>query len=117
MATVAITGVHTLVYTSESEAVREIFRDAFGWKSVDAGAGWLIFASPPGEMAVHPGDRPSHEITLMCDDLAATMTDLMAKGIEFVDEPKDEGWGLVVTMRLPGDLAMMLYEPRHETAF
>ncbi|MBT8249887.1 MAG: extradiol dioxygenase [Acidimicrobiia bacterium] len=113
----AITGVHTLIYSSEADAVREIMQDAFGWHSVDAGDGWLIFATPPGEMAVHPGERPRHEITLMCDDLKSTMADLAEKAVQFVDGPSDEGWGVVVTMLLPGDVKMLLYEPRHETAF
>ncbi len=113
----AVTGVHTLIYSSEPDELRQIMRDTFGWPSVDAGDGWLIFATPPGEMAVHPGDRPRHEITLMCDDLEATMSHLADKGVQFVDEPSDEGWGVVVTMLLPGDVQMLLYEPRHETAF
>ena len=35
----AVKGVHGLVYTSEPEQVRAIFRDVFGWKHVDAGEG------------------------------------------------------------------------------
>jgi hypothetical protein len=33
----AVTGVHALLYTSEPEAVRAIFRDVFGWKDVVEG--------------------------------------------------------------------------------
>ena len=29
---------------------------------------------------------------------------------------EDEGWGITVTMTLPGDAKMMLYEPRHAVA-
>jgi hypothetical protein len=53
----------------------------------------------------------------MCDDLGATMAELSAKGIAFRGEPRDEGWGVVVTMLLPGELELTLYEPRHPTAF
>jgi catechol 2,3-dioxygenase-like lactoylglutathione lyase family enzyme len=113
---VAITGVHTLIYTPEPDAVRAIFRDVFGWKHVDAGDGWLIFALPPGELAAHPTeDDGSHELTLMCDDLEATMAELQAKGIEFEGEPLDGGWGITITMVLPGNTKLMLYEPRHES--
>jgi hypothetical protein len=52
----------------------------------------------------------------MCDDLAATMADLEAKGVEFKGETHEERWGVVVTMVLPGGVEMMLYEPRHPTA-
>jgi len=112
----AVMGVHGLVYTSEPEQVRAIFRDVFGWKHVDAGDGWLIFALPPAELGVHPGDSAPHVPSLMCDDLAATMTDLRAKGIEFGGEPTEEGYGLSATMLLPGGLEMQLYQPHHPTA-
>jgi catechol 2,3-dioxygenase-like lactoylglutathione lyase family enzyme len=113
---VAITGVHALVYTSEPDAARAVFRDVFGWNHVDAGDGWLIFALPPAELAVHPSEQTKHEVCLMCDDLEATMAELRAKGVEFGGEPMDEGFGITVTMRLPGGAELLLYEPRHPTA-
>jgi catechol 2,3-dioxygenase-like lactoylglutathione lyase family enzyme len=118
----AITGTHLLVYTSEPEAVREIFRDVLGFDHVNAGEGWLIFGLPPAEVGVHPGGGPSfeagvrHELTFMCDDLEATMAELGEKGIELRGDPQDQGWGIVTTMVLPGGLDVMLYQPRHPTA-
>src|SRR5919108_2338702 len=113
----AITGFHGLVYTSEPEAVRAIFRDVFGWKHVDAGDGWLIFELPPAELGVHPAEHSDRrDLLLMCDDLEATMAELRAKGIEFRGEPEDEGFGITVTMLLPGGTELTLYEPRHKTA-
>jgi hypothetical protein len=112
----AITGMHGLLYTSEPEQLRAVLRDVFGWKHVDAHDGWLIFALPPAELGVHPAENPSHELSLMCDDLDATMTELRAKGIEFRGEPENQGFGIVMTMVLPGDVEMLLYEPRHQTA-
>ncbi len=38
----------------------------------------------------------------MCDDLAATMAELAAKGIEVRGGPDDEGWGMTTTLVLPG---------------
>lgn len=112
----AITGTHALLYTSEPDQLRAVLRDVFGWKNVDAHDGWLIFALPPAELGVHPADAPSHELTLMCDDLDATIAELRAKGIEFRGEPENQGFGIVTTMVLPGGVEMLLYEPRHETA-
>jgi hypothetical protein len=118
----SVIGVHTLVYTSEPEKVRAVLRDVFGWKHVDAGGGWLIFKTPPAEMGVHPAEGPTfeggtrHLVSFMCDNLDATMKELRAKGIEFDGEPQDEGYGITIQMRLPGDLEVMLYEPRHPTA-
>jgi hypothetical protein len=93
-----------------------VLSDVFGWPSVDAHDGWLIFRLPPAELGVHPADAPAHELSLMCDDLTATMDELRGKGIEFVGEPQAAGFGTTVTMRLPGGVEMMLYEPRHPTA-
>ena len=77
----AVTGVHLLFFSPEAEALRQTLRDAFGWTHVDAGGGWLIFAAPSAEVGVHPADAPAHEISLMCDDLDATVSELRAGGI------------------------------------
>ena len=69
----AITGVHTLFHTTEPEALRTVLADVLGWSYVDSGGGWLIFKMPPAEMGVHPSGEASHEISLMCDDLDATV--------------------------------------------
>jgi hypothetical protein len=111
-----ITGAHVLLYTPEAEALRGVLKDVMGWQHVDAGDGWLIFALPPAELGVHPGDTAHHELTLMCDDIHATVADLRAKGIEIRGEPEHAGFGVQVTMVLPGGVEVMLYEPRHTTA-
>ncbi len=80
----AIIGTHALLYTSEPDAVRAILRDVFGWRHVDAGEGWLIFALPPAELGVHPGEGPTfdsgvrHQVALMCDEIGATVDELRA---------------------------------------
>ena len=111
-----ITGAHVLLYTPEAEALRGVLRDVMGWDHVDAHDGWLIFALPPAELGVHPGDSPRHELSLMCDDIHATVADLREKGIEIRGEPEAAGFGVQVTMVLPGGVEVMLYEPRHATA-
>jgi hypothetical protein len=111
-----ITGAHALLYTSQPDAVRDVLRDVLGWKNVDAGGGWLIFALPPAEVAIHPAAAPHHELALMCDDLDATVAELRGRGIEFRGEKGTERWGHTITMVLPGDLEMLLYQPLHPTA-
>ena len=111
-----ITGAHVLLYTPEAEALRGVLRDVMGWSYVDAHEGWLIFALPPAELGVHPGDSPRHELSLMCDDIHATVEDLREKGIEIRGEPEAAGFGVQVTMVLPGGVEVVLYEPRHATA-
>ncbi|MPY95051.1 MAG: extradiol dioxygenase [Acidimicrobiia bacterium] len=118
----AITGAHALLYTSEPEAVRAIFRDVFGWEHVDDGEGWLIFALPPAELGVHPAEGPTfdsgtrHQLTLMCDDITSTIAELRSRGVDVRGEPEDEGFGITVVIVLPGGLELMVYEPRHRTA-
>ncbi|MGH7746417.1 MAG: VOC family protein [Candidatus Dormibacteria bacterium] len=112
----SITGVHVLLHTSEPDAVRSVLRDVFGWTGVDAGGGWLILALPPAEVAVHPSDTPHHQLSLMCDDLDATVAELRARGVDFRGERGTERWGHTMTMVLPGDLEVLLYQPLHPTA-
>jgi hypothetical protein len=118
----AITGVHALLYTSEPDSLREVLRDVFEFSYVDSGDGWLIFALPPAELGIHPAEGPTfasgvrHQLTLMCDDIGATVADLRSRGIDVRGEPEDEGWGITTTLALPGKVEVMLYEPRHPTA-
>jgi hypothetical protein len=99
-----------------------MLRDMFGFKSVDAGGGWLIFALPPGELGVHPSEGPTyasgvrHQVAFMCDDIRASVAELRAKGVQIKGEPQDEGYGITVMMSLPGAVEVMLYEPRHAMA-
>ncbi len=109
-----ITGAHAIIYSTDAEADRAFVADVLGLRSVDAGGGWLIFALPPAELALHPhptGDR--HGLYLMCDDVHATVDELRAKGAEFVREVSDEGFGLLTAIGLPGGGELGLYEPRH----
>ena len=118
----SIVGAHMLFYTSEAEALRAMFRDVFGFKHVDAGGGWLIFALPPAELGVHPAEVPDHksagghQISFMCDDIAATMAELKKRGVHFDGDPHKENFGTIAMMTLPGNLKVMLYEPHHKTA-
>ena len=121
-----ITAVHTLVYADDAERSRAFFRDVLGWPNVDAHGGWLIFKTGPSELGVHPtaddrkgtwSTQPHHEITLMCDDLAATMAELSGRGAEFDGEVHDQGFGLVAMLKVPGAGQMMVYQPKHPVAF
>ena len=119
----AITGLHTLLYSTEVQAFREVMRDVFELPHVAFDDGFMIFDCPkttmephpgPPEYDIHRGDRVTHEVGWICDDLEATMEELSAKGIEFRGEVKDEGWGKIVIMVLPGGVEMLMYEPGAE---
>jgi hypothetical protein len=119
----SVIGAHVLLYSTQPEALRATLRDILGWKHVDAGGGWLIFALPPAEIGVHPTEGPTHEaggrhqFSLMCDNIADTVRELRAKGIDVQGEPVDEGYGITVMLNLPGGVSVQLYEPRHAMAF
>jgi catechol 2,3-dioxygenase-like lactoylglutathione lyase family enzyme len=109
-----ITGVHAIVFSPAAEQVRAFFTDVLELPSVDAGGGWLIFALPPAELAVHPeGGAGHHELYLMCDDIQATLAQLRAKGVEVARDVSDQGWGLLAAIRLPDGTEFPIYQPRH----
>src|SRR3954464_7234290 len=107
-----VNGVHVLIHTSNPDADRAFFRDVLGFKSVDVGHGWLIFALPPAEAAFHPIDTGAsgaqhgdHSmlgavIYLMCDDLKATIGALSAKGVACT-AIEEASWGIRTTVRMP----------------
>jgi catechol 2,3-dioxygenase-like lactoylglutathione lyase family enzyme len=113
-----ITGAHAVIYSSEAEEARAFLRDALGFKSVDAGGGWLVFALPAAELAVHPAEGGGdHELFLLCDDIDVTIEELRSKGVEFDEPVSQQRWGKLTSIRLPGGAHIRLYEPSHPTAF
>ncbi len=108
-----IFGAHVIVYSKDAEADRAFLRDVLGFSSVDAGRGWLIFALPPAELAVHPADENGkHELYFMCDDLKAEMAALKKKGVHCSDV-EEARWGSITMLRLPGGGDVGLYQPKH----
>lgn len=112
-----IHGAHVIIYSQDADADRAFIRDVLGFVGIDAGGGWMIFALPPTEVAVHPTDGPTtHELYLMCDDVTTLLGDLTAKGVEVTRPISDEGWGLLAAIRLPSGAEQPIYQPRHRTA-
>lgn len=111
-----ISGAHMVVYSKNAEADRAFFRDVLGFKSVDAGHGWLIFALPPGEVAFHPSaENGPHELYFMCASLKSEMASLAKEGVALSDV-QEARWGSITKLRLPGGGEVGLYEPKHPTA-
>ena len=107
-----IYGAHVILNSTDPEADRDFLREVLGFSSVDAGGGWLIFALPPSEAAIHPAEAPSTDLYLMCEDLAAEIRSLEQKGVS--SSPVDEArWGSVTHFTLPGGGSVGLYQPRH----
>jgi catechol 2,3-dioxygenase-like lactoylglutathione lyase family enzyme len=111
-----ICGSHVIVYSKDATADRDFFREVLGFSTVDAGNGWLIFALPPAEVAVHPTEGAvSADLYFMCDDLQAEMQELAAKGIR-CSQVEEARWGSVTKISLPGGADVGLYQPKHPSA-
>ena len=108
-----ITGAHSIIYSSDSDADRAFFRDVLKFPNVDVGGGWLIFGLPPAEVAVHPADEnDKHELYLMCDDINAFISEMEERNVPCtqVDEQR---WGRIVHITLPGGGKLGVYQPHH----
>jgi len=120
-----INGVHLLLYSKDPEADRKFFRDVLQLKAIDVGGGWLIFALPPTEAGIHPGETSSmqthadHQLLgavlyLMCDDLDSTIKSLQGKGVDCTEIAEAE-WGKKTTLKLPSGGEIGLYQPFHSS--
>jgi len=111
-----ITGAHVILYSTDAEADRAFFRDVLGLKHVDAGHGWLIFALPPAELAVHPDEsNGKHECYLLTDDVAQERARLLGVKVK-CSEIQEERWGSIMNVTLPGGGTLGIYQPKHATA-
>ncbi len=109
-----ITGAHSIIYSRNPEADRALLRDVFELPNVDVGGGWLIFGLPPSEVAIHPGDNNNvHELYFMCDDIQAFVAAMSERDVE-CEPVRDQGWGLLTQMHLPGGGKLGVYQPQHE---
>jgi hypothetical protein len=108
-----INGAHAIIYSRDADADRAFLRDVLRFPSVDVGGGWLIFGLPPAEVAVHPGEKNDvHEFYLMCDDVRAFVAEMETRQVA-CEAVKDQGWGLLTSVRLPGGGRLGVYQPRH----
>lgn len=112
-----ISGAHVLIYSHDAEADRAFFRDVLRLDSVDSGGGWLIFALPPAELAVHPAEKEDdQELYLLCEDIEATAAELERRKVPITRPFDEERWGSVTRITLPGGGRIGLYQPKHPLA-
>jgi catechol 2,3-dioxygenase-like lactoylglutathione lyase family enzyme len=121
-----INGAHVLIYSTDPDADRRFFREVLGFPFVDVGGGWLIFALPPAEVAVHPSEgafvqrHGDHQMLgaimyLMCDDVRAMVNSLGAQKVTCT-ALEEEQWGITTAVPLPSGGYVGLYQPKHPTA-
>src|SRR5260221_3525796 len=108
-----ISGAHMIVYSTDAEADKAFFRDVLNFPNVDVGRGWLIFALPPAEVAVHPAEENGrHELYLMCDDVQALVKKLTAAQIA-ASHIEEVSWGWLTYVTLPAGGKLAVYQPEH----
>jgi hypothetical protein len=108
-----LTGAHAIIYSKNPDADRAFLRDVLRLPNVDVGHGWLIFGLPPAEVAVHPAEESNrHELYLMCDDINAFVAQMTAVNVP-CSAVKDQGWGILTEVTLPGGGKLGVYQPRH----
>ncbi len=114
-----IKGMHGMFYSSEPDALRAFLRDKLQLPNTDVGGGWLIFDLPEADLGCHPVDEPgspesgTHDISFYCDDIEKTVAELGSRGVEFLDEVSDQGYGLVTWFEMPGGVRVHLYQPKY----
>jgi hypothetical protein len=108
-----IKGAHVIIYSKDAEADRAFFCNVLRFPFADAGHGWLIFALPPAEIAVHPSDANDvHELYLMCDDVQVLVHEMRKHRIE-CSPVEEETWGSITRVTLPGGGKLGIYQPKH----
>ncbi len=108
-----IIGAHSIIYSTNPTADRAFLRDVLKLTGIDAGDGWLIFALPPSEVAVHPSSENSvHELYLMSDDIEDFIAKLTGRGIA-CSPVQEQSWGRLTLVTLPGGGKLGVYQPRH----
>jgi hypothetical protein len=121
-----INGAHFLLYSKDAEADRAFIAEILGLRSIDVGEGWLIFALPPAELAVHPARRNFVQrqggqvlmgtiLYLMCDDLRGLIKSLKPKKVKCAKVGKAP-WGSYSSILLPSGGEIGVYQPTHPTA-
>ena len=114
-----IKGVNVMFYSEQAEELRCFLRDKLQIPCSIAGGGWLIFDLPEAELGCHPPalrkGQPSgaHRISFYCEDIERTVSTLRLRGVEFVSEIRDKGYGRSIRLQLPGGPEVEIYEPHY----
>ena len=126
-----ISAVHALMYSDDAPATRAFFRDVLQLPFVsddeNEGPDWLIFDAGPCEIAMHPttGQHSGeafraprhHQLSLMVEDAEATAATLRERGASILTGPLDMGFGIGMEVEVPGTDAILIYQPKHATAY
>lgn len=116
------------LHVSDQEQARTFWRDTMGFEVRDdqefmPEARWLTVAPPGGQasfalwpVAASGGLMEGKVggftgISLSCDDMQATYEALSARGVNFTQAPKQEGWGISAMFADPDGNQFHLVQP------
>lgn len=102
-----------MFYSTDAAATRAFLRDKLAFPASDVGDGWLIFDMPEADLGCHPAEQPSHGISFYCAEIATSVAQLKSRGVEFLDDVEDRGYGFVTHFEIPGVGQVQLYEPKY----
>src|ERR1700722_15094123 len=109
-----IIGAHIMVQSTNDAADKAFLTEVLKLSSVDAGNGFLIFGVPPAEIAVHESDKNgAHELFFMCEDIEDFIALMREKDIAYT-APRNQGWGTLTQITLPGGGTLGVYQPHHK---
>jgi hypothetical protein len=112
-----VKGVHTMAYTSDAPGLREFLQEMLFFAGRDVGDGWTIHPMPEADMGCHPtnGEPTSGtwDVSFYCEDIRYSVATLKERGVEFVSDVEDQGFGLVTRFHVPGGFTVQLYEPKY----
>ena len=107
-----IIGAHSVISSTNPDPDRAFLRDILRLTTVDDG-GYLIHGLASAEVSVHAGEKnDAHHLFLMCDDINTFIKNMGEHSI-VCGAVRDEGWGLLTQLTLPGGGKLGVYEPRH----
>jgi len=108
-----IIGSHTIIQSTDADADRVFVRDVLGLTGIDSGGGWLIFALPPSELAIHPSLKNDvHEHYLICADVDAFVAKVAQHGAS-CSPISEQNWGRLTQVTLPSGGKLGVYEASH----
>jgi hypothetical protein len=108
-----IIGSHTIIQSTDADADRAFLRDVLGLTGIDSGGGWLIFALPASELAIHPSSSNDvHEQYLICADVEAFVAQMQRHGAS-CSPISEQRWGRLTQVTLPGGGKLGVYEASH----
>jgi hypothetical protein len=107
-----IHGAHVILFSKDVDRDRAFFKKVLKYPFADAGGGWLIFALPPAEIALHPSDESMHQLYLMCDDVKDFIAKMKKHDLACskIDEQR---WGSITYLTLPSGAKLGVYQPKH----